>query len=99
MADHTKAKLKAQKKFKEFTENADALSVDQLKQKITAYRFHQAETERSLEENESVRELKDTLKTLTGPYSDTLKAIKIKTDYMIALIDEKGGDISGTANG
>lgn len=98
MADYSKIKLKAQKKHKDFTETMDTLEVDELKKRITAFRFHQAEVERFLAENEVIVAARDSLKELTGPSKDTLKAIKEKTDYLIALIDEKGGDVTGAGN-
>ena len=98
MTDYTKVKSTAEKKHKDFTDAVASLSVEEMKKRITAFRFHEAETERFLKENEVIVQARDNLKELTSPSKDTLKAIKEKTQYLIALIDEAGGDITGAGN-
>jgi|GEM_PF-2624645 len=101
MANYTKAKNKAEKAYKDYTDEVSGESVDQLKKRVVSLRFHQAEVENfveELKERPDIKTFKDAITEAFAPSTDTLKAIKIKSDYLIAMIDEKGGDVSGVGN-
>ena len=76
---------------KEFKEEVDSLGVDALEERIVNMQKGLDESRAHKEENIALRNAKDEVAELNGPYSDVEKAVKIKTKYIIELIKEKGG--------
>lgn len=80
-----------QKKFPEFTEVVDALSVDDLEKRLSQYAKEQEAVEDAKEADEALAQAKLQVSEYSQPYSDAKKAIRFKTKYLIALIGDKGG--------
>ena len=74
---------------KEFASEVSSLSVANLEARITRMQKDLDESEEHKENNESLRQAKDEVKELSGPYSDVKKAIKLKTKYIIEILKEK----------
>lgn len=75
---------------KEFKEEADRKSVKDLEDSIVRLQKGLDESRLHKEENVALRNAKDEVAELSGPYNDVEKAVKIKTKYMIELLKEKG---------
>jgi len=92
MSEQTfKLRVKTQKEYPEFTDEVDVLSIDSLEKKMSKYAKYREEVLVSKENDEDLQQAKEEVKVLSGPYSDTLKALKMKTAYINILIDEKTG--------
>lgn len=75
---------------KEFKENADTLSLSELEDYIVRLQKGLDESREHKEENIALRNAKDEVAELSGPYNDVEKAVKLKTKYLIELTKEKG---------
>ena len=75
---------------KEFKEEADRKSLTELEDSIVRLQKGLDESRIHKEENIALRNAKDEVAELSGPYNDVEKAVKIKTKYMIELMKEKG---------
>lgn len=78
-------------KYEGFVDEVDRLSIPELEMRISRYQKSLQESEEHRENNEVLNKLKDEVSTLSGPYNDVKKAVKLKTKYIIELIKEKGG--------
>lgn len=76
---------------KEFKEEVDRLQVPALKERVVQLQKGLDESRIHKEENVALRNAKDEVAELNGPYSDVEKAVKVKTKYIIELMKEKGG--------
>ena len=83
---------KVQKDYPEFVSTVDGLSVQDLEGKLSSYAKEADKVLVARKEDEELTKTKALTKELSGPYSDALKAIALKTKYIIELIKEKGGD-------
>lgn len=75
---------------KEFKEEADRKSIADLEDSIVRLQKGLDESRAHKEENVALRNARDEVAELSGPYNDVEKAVKIKTKYMIELLKEKG---------
>lgn len=66
------------------------LSDAELENRITKLAAHETETEEALENDKVVADLKDRLAQARGPYSDTLKGIKLQRQFISILLAERG---------
>ena len=81
-----------QKDYPEFVSTVDGLSVQDLEGKLSSYAKEADKVRVAREEDEELTRTKALATELSGPYKDALKAIALKTKYIIELIKEKGGD-------
>lgn len=86
-------KTKVQKEFPDFTEVVDGLSIEQLEKRLSSYAKEGEAVETARENDEALQDAKDLVAELSGPYKDAKKAIRLKTKYIISLIEEKGGEV------
>ena len=86
-------KTKVEKKYPDFVEEVERLSVAELEHRLIGYAKNNAETEKARENDEELQKAKDTVKYLNEPYKDAIAAIKDKTKYILTLIEEKGGEV------
>jgi hypothetical protein len=88
-----KAKNPKQKVLEHLGERAEAfmaMTPDELKARLVTISKHEQEVEKELEGHEQIKELKDQLKELQGPFKDTLKDIKIQRQFIVLTLEEKG---------
>lgn len=76
---------------REFMESVMGLSNKDLEARISQMQKALDESEEHREANEALKNAKDEVKLLSGPYNDVKKAVKLKTKYIITLLKEKGG--------
>lgn len=81
-----------QKNYPEFTATVDGLSVQDLEGKLSTYAKEADKVDEAKKADEELTRTKALVAELSGPYSDTKKAIGLKMKYIISLIKEKGGD-------
>lgn len=74
----------------EFAHEVIRLDATQLEARISAMQKALDESEEHREDNMVLKDLKDQVATISGPYNDVRKSVKIKTQYIIALLKEKG---------
>lgn len=87
--DRAMLKKKVQKDNPSFTDSVDGLTVTDLEKNLLMYAKHKEDTEMALKEDEEIKDTQEKLKELKGPYSDALKALKLKMAYLNILIREK----------
>lgn len=75
---------------KEFKEEVDRQSAQELEDYIVRLQKGLDESRLHKEENVALKNAKDEVAQLSGPYNDVEKAVKIKTKYLIELLKEKG---------
>jgi hypothetical protein len=76
---------------KEFKEEVDGLSVDDLEIRISNMQKGLDESREHKKNNEALKKVSAEKSELEGPYKDVENAVKVKTKYIIELIKEKGG--------
>jgi hypothetical protein len=81
-------KEKVQKKYPEFTETVDSLPLQALEVNLMRYSKYREETEMAKKKDEALNTAKEKVKVLSGPYTETLGALKLKTAYLNLLIEE-----------
>lgn len=82
---------KVQAEFPEFVESVMGLSVEQLEKRLSDYAKHRDEVEESKKADEELETAKAVVSEMAAPYNDALKAINLKSKYIVAYIKEKGG--------
>lgn len=85
-------KTKVQKKFPDFVEMVDSMSVADLEGRINIYAKELEKVRNAQDEDKELNNAKELAKELSAPYRDAKKAIELKISYIITLIGEKGGD-------
>lgn len=85
-------KKKCQKDYPEFTDQVDTLSVQELEKNIIRYANYREETELEKQKDPDLQRAKETVKELSAPYNDTLKALKLKMAYLYLLVGERGAE-------
>lgn len=83
---------KVQGEYPEFVESIMGLSVEQLEKRLSDYAKNRDEVEESKKADEELEAAKATVAEMAAPYSDALKAINMKSKYIVSLIKEKGGE-------
>lgn len=86
----TVLKLKAQKEHPEFTDLADALEMEELKNHLARLAKYREETELAKSKDEELERAKELVKVLNEPYAETIKALKLKMAYLNILMTERG---------
>lgn len=77
--------------FPEFCEECSLLSADELKNRISGLATGAEDTRNAREEDEELANARELANGLNAPYVDALKALRLKTRYLIQLLKEKGG--------
>ena len=81
---------KVQKKFPDFVDTADGMSLEDIKKNLSMYANYREQTELARKKDEDLQMAKEKVKFLAGPYSDTVAALKLKLSYLHVLLAEKG---------
>lgn len=82
---------KVQAEFPEFVESVNGLSVEQLEKRLSDYAKHRDDVEESKKADAGLESAKAMVSEMSAPYNDALKAINMKSKYIVAYIKEKGG--------
>ena len=82
---------KIDKTFPGFADEVNKLSSEDLKQRVVSYAQQLQESEDHKVGNEQLAQAQAAVAELLGPYKDVKKAVKLKTQYILTLIAEKGG--------
>lgn len=77
--------------YPEFVETIIRMGVPELDKRLNQYAKEDEEISDSLENNETIKSLKEQVSEATGPFRDAKKANRLKRKYIISLIKEKGG--------
>lgn len=84
---------KVEKDYPEFVSVVAGMSADELEKKLASYAKEQENSLKAEESDAELQSTKEKLKELKAPYGDIKKALRLKMRYIIALIEEKGGDV------
>ncbi len=71
-------------------EAMQSMSEQELRDRLVSLAQHEKETDDKLEADEKIKELKEELKNLQGPYKDALKSIKLQRGYAAVRLEEMG---------
>lgn len=82
---------KVQAEYPEFVDSVMGLAVDALEKRLSDYAKHRDEVEESKKADGDLEQAKAVVSEMSAPYNDALKAINLKSKYIVALIKEKGG--------
>ena len=88
-------KKKIVKKFPTFVESLQGLPVQDLEKTMLSYSKHKEDTELAQKLDRELKEAKDVVTELAGPYRDALGALKLKLAFINILIKESNGDTFG----
>lgn len=80
-----------QESHEAFAQEVDRMSVADLDRRLNLLAKHGEEIDEEKENNEGLKEAREALNQISGPFRDAKKANKLKTKYVIQLIKEKGG--------
>lgn len=97
MAKGKTLREKVESQFGDWTSTVQGLSIQELDAQILRYTKYREEIKESKTKDEQLLKTQELLKELSAPYKDAVKATELKTQYLIMLLGEKGGDTSGTA--
>lgn len=84
------SKEKCEKEYPDFVSEVQALDGAQLKARIVKLQQGLEESEAHKEANEELKSARANCTELSAPYRDVRKAVKLKTSYLIELLNEKG---------
>lgn len=86
-------KHEVQKKYPDFSEAVDGLSVGDLETRLSTYAKELVKIKEAKEADEKLNDVLALKAELEGPYKDAKKAVELKSEYMVTLIREKGGQV------
>lgn len=92
-------KTKVEKEFPDFVDMISSAEIASLEKNLYIYAKHREETELAKVEDEELQMAKERVKDLSAPYSDAIKALKLKMAYINLLIEEKGQPSSADQEG
>lgn len=81
---------KVQTEFPEFATEVAGQSSDQLNNRLATLAKYLEESETAMENDTALEDAKANASELAAPYKDVKKAIRLKTKYVISLLNEKG---------
>jgi hypothetical protein len=87
--DAAALKKKMQKKDSVFTDSVDGLPAQDLKQNILLYSKHMHDTEMALKNDEEIKDIQEQLKEMKAPYTETMKMLKEKLNYLHLILKDK----------
>lgn len=99
MARKKTLREQVEEQFGEWTDGVVGLSVSDLDSMLLRYAKYREDVKETRKNDEKLNQTIELKKELEAPYKDSLKAIELKSRYLLLLIGEKGGDTSGTASG
>lgn len=82
---------KVHKEMPEFADAVAGLSVEELDARLAQIAKDIEAVQESKEADEKLEQARAVAAEAAAPYSDSKKALKLKTSYIIGLIKEKGG--------
>jgi len=99
MANNDTRKVKIEKKLRKKVSDVvvDAIlgsNQQELEDRLTRLASHETDTEEALEEDKVVTDLKERLAQAKGPYTDTLKGIKLQRNFIAITLAERGKTLS-----
>lgn len=75
-----------------WSDTVHGLPVKDLEENLLMYAKHREEVKEAMESSKEIKEAKEVLSELQGPYRDTMNAINLKSSYIALLIKEKNGE-------
>lgn len=89
MSDHKEKAIleKVRKKFPDFINVIDGLSVQDLEKNLLIYAKHRETVTLAMKKDEELEKAQELVKELKAPYNETLTALKLKMSYLNILID------------
>ncbi len=81
-----------QELYPDFADEVVRLDTEALKGRIVSLQQQLEESEVHKEANEALKDARNTVNELMGPYRDVRKAVKLKTKYLVELLSEKVND-------
>jgi hypothetical protein len=87
--DTASIKKKMQKSDSIFTDSVDGLLPEALKQHIVTYSQYHHDSAMALKNDEQINDTQELLAELKAPYTETLKKLKAKLQYLHILLKEK----------
>lgn len=81
-------KKKAEKEFPEFVDMLIGANKQSLENNLLTYAKHREEVELAKSEDEGLASAKETVKELSAPYNDAIKALKLKLAYIHVMLQE-----------
>jgi hypothetical protein len=82
---------KLQKDEPAFCSSVDGMGVEALNKELVRYAKYSEEIQSEIENSAALKEAKEALKLITGPFNDAKKGNRTKMRYIINLIKAKGG--------
>lgn len=82
---------KAQKELPEFCDEVAGLSVDQLNARLAQNAKDYSEVNKVKEADQGLSDAREAAKLANAPYVDAKKSLRLKSEYLIQLIKDKGG--------
>lgn len=84
-------KVKFEENNPTFVEEVKAMSVEDRKQRLVTLNRGLLEVEQALENDESIKVVREQLKEMLAPYKEARKMIKEKIKYLVELLGEEEG--------
>ena len=88
-----KFKEKMRKSYPEFVDSLNENDVESLERNLLIYAKHRSDTELAQKMDKELQEAKELARQLNAPYSEALKAIKAKIEYIHLVMKERKGEI------
>lgn len=81
---------KVQKEFPEFVSEVQGLTKEEIDARISGLAKSAVEVQHSRDSDEQLADAKALSKELSAPYLDALKAVRLKTTYLVNLLKDRG---------
>ena len=85
-----KLSIRVQKELPDFASEAEALDASSLEDRIVELAKGLEEVEKAKEADTALQEARENAKELNAPYLESKKVIRLKTSYLVQLLEEKG---------
>ncbi len=82
-------KEKVQKEYPDFAKELEGKQIADLEDRIVGMQKALEESEEHKENNEALKAARAEVSELSGPYRDVKKAVRLKTKYILELLNER----------
>ncbi len=82
--------LKAQKEFPEFTAEVESLSTEEINARLAQFAKDSVENDNAKANDSDLETARATVNEYAAPYREAKKAIKVKSDYLVSLLNGRG---------
>ena len=90
MSREAKIRKQVEDGYETFLSMTESMSTEELKKELSILANHREEVNFAKAGDEELKQAKDAVKELAGPYNDAVKALNVKMAFVHILLKERG---------